>query len=189
VGAHARRPLAAGAKYPERMRVGKLVAATGVASAALALAVLVAAAPATRSAARAAPRPAPVAVLAAGCPAPGRLVRPLAGDRPDAARVAAAFVRAWYAGEVHTAVRLADPSFASEAVRLAGGPRRPELPFTVQRIAPLGHTAEALDVARRCGPRLLPAVWSADVRRADAAVGAHLLLVRRRAGWRVWAIR
>jgi hypothetical protein len=130
-----------------------------------------------------------VAVLEPGCPAPGRLARPGLHDRTDAVAVAAAFARTWYAGELRKALSLADPSFREDALRPLRRPRRREVPFIVQRIGPLGHTEEAVAVARACGPRILPAVWAADVRRADAEVGAHLLLVKRPEGWRVWTIR
>jgi hypothetical protein len=162
----------------------------GLASAAAAAAALVAAPPAPVHTAAAPPEPIRFSVPSApGCPAPGRLVEASSADVPEAARVAASFVRSWSAGEVRAAVSLADPVFRSEARELARGPRRAPLPFAVQRISPLGHTGEALLVAHRCGGRILPAVWTADVRRTNAAAGAHLLLVKRAAGWRVWAIR
>jgi hypothetical protein len=162
----------------------------GFASAAAAAAALVAAAPAPVRTAAAPAAPIRFSVPAApGCPASGRLVEAATPDVRDATRTAASFVRDWYAGDEPAAVRLADTVFKPEARRLAQGPRREPLPFAVQRIGPLGHTDEALLVAHRCGGRILPAVWAADVRRANAAAGAHVLLVKRVEGWRVWAIR
>jgi hypothetical protein len=132
--------------------------------------------------------PAPSDRVVGRCPADGQLAPVSPGDRGAAAHAAVRFTTAVWQGEGGEAVALADGNFRREASSLAEGNLGTNV-GVLARVLSLGHGEDAREIAHLCGPDVLSSVVVAEVRRVGATSGSLVYLVRRPAGFRVWAIR